>query len=232
MNWADIIVIAVIAAFGIIGLINGFIYSIFRLASFFASVIISIKFYPKVADILMKTALYTSIKGSFLNSLMQQKEVLIPKADSQAKQAAAESIISHLRLPEFLKETLIQKMPNPSELVDVSKVMSLISDELAKLVISIISLILLYLGIRIALIFLRFILQGIAKLPVFRQMDKLGGFAFGAVEGLLTIYILCAVLMLFNTAAWFRPVFEAIGASSIAKFFYQNNFIINWMFPN
>jgi len=230
MNWIDIVVIAVIAAFGIIGLTKGFVFSIFRLASFFVSVIISIKFYPKVAAILMKTSLYASIRSSFLKSLMKQKEALIPGAGGQAKQAAAESVINHLRLPEFLKDSIIHKMPNPSELIGISRVMDLVSDELARIVISIISLVLLYLAVRIALVFVRFILQGIAKLPVFRQMDKLGGFAFGAVEGLLTIYILCAVLMLLNTAPWFKPVFEAIGNSSIASFFYQDNFIINWMF--
>ena len=80
------------------------------------------------------------------------------------------------------------------------------------------------------MILIKFVLQGIAKLPVFKQIDKLGGFALGAVEGLLTVYIVGAVLMLFSAAPYFKPVFESIEASIVAKFFYQNNFIINWMF--
>jgi len=231
MNWVDIAAIAVIAAFGIIGLTKGFVFSIFRLVSFFASVIISIKFYPKIAAILTKTNLYTGIKTSFLKSLMKQKEALIPATGAQVQQASADSVIHHLKLPEFLKDSIIRKMPNPSELIDVTKVMDLVSEELAGIVISVISLVLLYLAVRIVLAFVRFILQGIAKLPVFRQMDKLGGFIFGALEGLLTLYILCAVLMLFNAAPWSKPVFEAMEGSSIAKFFYENNFIITWMFP-
>jgi uncharacterized membrane protein required for colicin V production len=122
-------------------------------------------------------------------------------------------------------------MPNPSSLLDMSKIMDQVSNQLAHMVIDIISLVVLYIVIRIALAFAKVIIQAIAKLPIFKQVDKLGGFAFGAVEGLLTIYILFAVLMLFHTNPQFKAVFEALDNSVVAKFFYQNNFIIDWMFP-
>lgn len=226
MNWGDWAVLGIILAFAIIGMMNGFIMSVFRLASYFISIILSIKFYPVVSKFLLKTSLYTSIKASILHNLLRQT----PKADSQVKQAAADSIINSLQLPGFMKGTLISHMPSPSKLVDVTKIMDTISGELAKMVIDIISLILLYILIRIALIFLKFILQGIAKLPLFRQIDKLGGFGLGAVEGLLTIYVLFAVLMLFNASPQFKNIFETIDNSLIARFFYQHNFIIDWMF--
>ena len=231
MNWSDLVVIAIIGVFGIIGLINGFIYSIFRLASYFASIIIAVKFYPVVSGILMKTAIFVNIKASILKNLLLQGQTLVPKVDSQAKLAAADKIIDRLPLPGFFKTTLIDKIPQPSKLFDLTTVMDNISGELAGVVIDIMSLVLLYILVRIALIFIKFIIKGIAKLPVFKQMDKMGGFAFGAVEGLLTVYIVCAVLMLFNASPQFLHVFEAIDNSVVAKFFYQNNFIVNWMFP-
>lgn len=231
MNWSDLLVIGIIVGFGIIGMRNGFIYSIFRLASFFISVIASIKFYPKVSEILVKTGLYMSIKASILKNLLMQKQALVPKVDGQVRQAAADTVINHLPLPSFFKGTLISRIPDASKIVDVTRIMDVISSELAKVVIDVISLVLLYILIRIGLVFLRFVLQGVAKLPVFRQMDKLGGFAFGAVEGLMTVYILGAVLMLFNASPKFKPVFEAVQGSVLAGFFYQNNFIIDWMFP-
>lgn len=230
MNWSDLLVLGIIIGFGIIGLTNGFIYSIFKIASFFISLIVSIKFYPIVANILMNTTLYTSIKSSILKNLLLQ-QVQSPKVEGQAKQAAADAIINSLHLPGFLKENLITQFPNPSKLVDVAKIMDMISGKLAGIVISIISLVVLYIAIRIALIFIRVILQGIAKLPIFKQVDKLGGFAFGAIEGLLTIYILCAVLMLFNTSPQFKGIFDSVDNSIIAKYFYQHNFIVDLVFP-
>lgn len=230
MNWCDVVVISIIGIFVLIGLKNGFIFSIFRLASFFISVFVSMKFYQVVSAFLVKIGLHEKIQASILKNLLQQKQVLAPEVDKQAKLAAADSVIKHMKLPGFFKETLINKMPNPSKLVDLSDVMENISGELASAVINVISLILLYIIIRVALIFARVLLKQVAKLPIFKQMDKLGGFAFGAVEGLLTVNILFAVLMLFNSNPKFANIFTALENSMVASFFYQNNFIISWMF--
>ncbi|MCX7921172.1 MAG: CvpA family protein [Clostridia bacterium] len=238
MNWSDLLVIAIIGGFGLLGLSRGFIYSLFRLLSFFVAAIISVKFYPLVADILMKTALYTNIKASILKNLLFQQQSQTPAIDDQAKQIAAskaDEFISGLHLPGFLSDMLgkevVKSFPNPSKLVDMSQIMNVISEHLAKLAIDIISVIVLYIVVRIALTFLRVVLQGIAKLPVFKQMDKIGGLAFGAVEGLLTIYVVFAVLLVLHANPQFRGAFEAIDNSLVAKFFYENNLIIDWMFP-
>jgi len=77
---------------------------------------------------------------------------------------------------------------------------------------------------------MRVILQGIARLPLFKQMDKLGGFAFGSLEGLFTIHVIFAVAMLFGASPQFNGFFEAVRGSMIARYFYENNVIINWMF--
>lgn len=231
MNWSDLLVIAIIGGFGIIGLMNGFIFSMFRLFSFFVAAVLAVKFYPLLANILQKTAFFDSIKTSILKTLLMQQQTQTPRMDNQAKQAAADTIIGNLQLPGFLKDIIKTNLPNPSSLVDLNSIMNAVATELAKVVIDVISLVLLYILIRIGLIFLRFILQGIAKLPVFKQIDKLGGFALGAVEGLLTIYIVFAIVMLLHTAPQFKGMFDAINSSLIAKFFYQNNFIVDWMFP-
>lgn len=231
MNYCDIFVLGIIILFGIIGLAKGFIVTIFRLVSFFVSVVISVKLYPMIAEILMKTKVYTNISASIFKALMLQKEKLLPEV-LQGQQAPAQTVIENLRLPEFLKESISGKIPDPAGMFDFSKIMEVISGELAKIVIGVMSFILLYVIIRIALLFIEFILKGIAKLPVFKQMDKLGGFAFGAVEGLLTIYLISAVLMLLNAAPQLAGVFEQLESSTVARFFYDNNFLVNWLLPS
>lgn len=231
MNWSDLLVIAIIGGFAFIGYKNGFIYTMFRICSFFVSAILAVKTYPWMAKILMKTSIYTNIKNTIFKNLLISQQAQTPALDNQAKQAAADAVISNLKLPGFLKDTIAKNLPNPSSLIDVTKIVDAISTEITKVVIDIIALVAIYIIIRIALIFLRTLLQGIAKLPLFKQLDKLGGISFGAIEGLLTIYIIFAVLMLFNSSPSFKSTFDAINSSAIAKFFYQNNFIISWMFP-
>jgi uncharacterized membrane protein required for colicin V production len=229
MNWVDLVLIGVILGFGIVGLVNGFIYSMFKVVSFFLSIIIAIKFYPIVSSLLKKTPLYNNIQKSILKNLLQQK-LQNPGTTTEVKKAAADTIINNMNLPKFLKGTLIDQIPDPTKLIDVHKVMEIISSKLAGFVIDIISLVVLYILIRIALLFIRFILQEIAKLPVFKQMDKLGGFAFGALEGLLTIYILCAILMLLRAMPQFKALIVGLDKSLFANYFYQHNFIIEFMF--
>jgi len=231
MNWCDLSVLTIILVFGLIGYFTGFIMSIFRLASFFISAFLAIKFFHVVSEFLQKTAIYTNIKNSIYNTLLLQQQSQSPKVDGSVKQAAAQTIVDSLHLPGFLKGTIIEQIPNPTKLIDLSWVVNIVSEKLAVMVVDIISLILLFILIRIALIFAKYILKGIAKLPVFKQMDKMGGIAFGLMEGLLMIYIVCAILILFHSAAQFNSVFISIDNSTFAKFFYQNNFIVDWMFP-
>jgi uncharacterized membrane protein required for colicin V production len=231
MNWCDLLVLLVVGGFGIIGLKNGFVYSVFRLASFFVSIAASIKLYPKIAELMVKAGIYTTVKASIFNSLISQNSELIPKVDGVIKDVAADAVVNRLTLPSFFKEIVVSRIPNASNIVDTNKIMDIVSAELAKIAIDIMSLILIYILIRIALVFIRSILQGVARLPVFKQVDKLGGFAFGAIEGMMTVYILFTVIMIFNAAPQLKPVFEIVDSSNLARFFYQNNFVIEWMFP-
>ncbi|NLL04730.1 MAG: CvpA family protein [Clostridiaceae bacterium] len=231
MNWSDLLVVAIIVFFGFIGIKNGFVFSVFKLVSFFVASALSVKFYPLLSNIIDKTSIFTNIKSGILKNLLLQKDAQAGIVNNGA-QAAAGSVVDGLKIPNFLKEAIKGQLAkeNIVGLLDLSAIMDKISDVLTHVVIDILSLLLLYIAIRIGLIFLRFILQGIAKLPVFKQMDKIGGFAFGAIEGLLTVYIIFAFLMLFVSAPVFKGFFEAVETSAIAKFFYQNNLIMDWMF--
>jgi len=233
MNWSDLLVVSIILIFGLIGIKKGFIYSVFKLVSFFVAAIASVRFYPAVSNILDKTFIFTNIKSGILKNLLNQKDASSDVVN-QGAQNAIGTVVDGLKIPGFLKDAIKEQLSkeNIIGLLDVSAIMEKISDVLTHFVIDILSLLILYIAIRIGLIFLRIVLQGVAKLPVFKQMDKLGGFAFGAVEGLLTVYIVFAFLMLFVSAPAFKDFFDAVETSAIAKFFYQNNVIVDWMFPS
>lgn len=231
MNWGDFGVLAIILGFGLIGLKMGFILSVFKIASYFLSIWISLKFYPIVAEMLMKTQIFESIKNTIFNNLLKQKGTLISQAGEQVKQTAANTIVESLPLPEFLKGSIVNKIPDPGKLIDVEKIIETISGELAKMIIFILSMVLIYIVVRIAIVIVKYLLKGVTKLPVIKQLDKTGGLILGAFEGLLTVYIIFAVLMLFNSAPSFRQIHETIEASKIARYFYENNLIIDFMFP-
>ncbi len=227
MNWADFTVLIIIAVFTFIGLKNGFLYSVFRLLSYILSVIFAVKFYPVLSGILQKTVLYDSVKMSVIRGLMKQQGQTI----SNAKETAAQSVVEGLKLPGFLKDSILEHIQK-SNILDFSGIINAVGNEIASLVMNILSLIIIYALIRFGLVFAKVIIKTIARVPVFRQLDKTGGIVLGAVEGILAVYVICAVLVLFSAFPKFSSSIEEIEKSLFADHFYENNFIVSWISPD
>ena len=82
---------------------------------------------------------------------------------------------------------------------------------------------------RILLIFLKFITALIAKLPVIKQFDKLGGIAYGLIEGLIIVYLLLA-LVSFIAPMFDNSIIVAIKDSFVGSIFYNNNLLLKIIF--
>ncbi len=227
MNWADFAVLIIIAVFTFIGLKNGFLYSVFRLFSYILSVIFAVKFYPVLSGILQKTVLFDSVKMSVIKGLMKQQG----QAVANAKETAAQSVVDGLKLPGFLKDSILEHIQN-NNILDFTGIIDAVGSEIASLVMNILSLVIIYALIRFGLTFAKVVIKTIARVPVFRQLDKTGGIVLGAVEGILAVYIICAVLVLFSAFPKFSSSIENIENSLLANHFYENNFIISWISPD
>ncbi len=233
MNWSDYAVIALIVIFAFVGLYKGFVMSVYKVLTFFISIYASIKFYPAVAEVLAKTPIHGGIKDAIVkNLLLWGQEAATSSAVAVSGAAGAEAIIGPLPLPDFFKRAILEKLQSTSGLINLQGIVNTIGDELTGMIIAVISLVIIFVGLRVVLAFAGIILKGISKLPLFKQVDKLGGFILGAFQGVLAIYVLCALLVLFNTNPQFAPVFSNLDSSLFAGDFYENNFIISWMFPS
>lgn len=226
MNWTDIAVLVIIVLFMIIGLKNGFLYSVFRLLSYALSVIFAIKFYPVLSSMLQETIIYTNIKTAIVKGILKQQSDNV----SAIKESTAQTIVDGLKLPGFIKDSILKNVAE-KDIFGIQKILDTVGSELALLVINILSVILIYIIIRFALVFARAIIKTIAKIPVFKQLDKTGGLILGTLEGFLVVYILCAVLILFSAFPKFASTIDNIEGSQFANYFYQNNFIVSWMSP-
>jgi len=171
----------------------------------------------------MKTSLYEYVKMVIYNNLLAKGSASAPGVESIT------AVVEGLPLPQFLKNLLIVGGVESFEM-GYTKAVEMISGQLAFSVISVISLVFLFVVVWLCLMLLKFLIKGITQLPVLKQLDKIGGFAFGTVECILTIFVIMTVLTLFNSHPQFTKIFEAIDNSVIAKYFFEHNFIMNWMF--
>ncbi len=232
MNLSDFVVIGIIGAFAVIGLYKGFIMSVYRLFSFIVCVFLSIKLSPAMTRILEKTAIFEGIKNTIIKNMhIWSKSAFSSPTAVTTGTKGAETVLGTMPMPDIFKRSLLNNLPSPSELIDTDSIVNAIGDRLAGMILSVLCLVVLYFVLRVILGAIGMLLRNIAKLPMFKQINKLGGLILGALQGFLAVYILFAVLTLFNSNPAFAPFFEGLESSMIASGFYENNFLISFLFP-
>jgi uncharacterized membrane protein required for colicin V production len=233
MNWSDFVVIGLIAVFAVIGLYKGLIMSVYRFFAFIACIYASVKFSPILADLLVKTPVFEWIKNVIVQNLMKwNSEVFAYPTAGTPTVTGVEATLGTMPFPELFKKSLQEKLPSFPELINGGGIVDAAGAELARMVISVLSLFIIYIVLRIVFSFIGVFLRNISKLPVLKQVNKLGGLVFGVLQGVLAVYILCAVLVLFSSIPAFAGVFKGFETSLFAGGFYESNFIINWLFPS
>lgn len=228
MNLADIIVIVVIALYALVGYAKGFVFSVFKVASFFVSAFLSILAYPHVSNFLISSV---KLDQQFKESIGENISKIITP-EQIAKGAGTQPVTDMLNswgipkpIENMIVDNLAVQVSNSKEsIVDV------LSSSLSVIAVNIISIIAVFIVISIILFFARNIFEGIAKLPIFKQVNKVGGLIFGGIEGLLIVYIVFAILSVFVSFKDLHDVFATINSSVIAKQMFANNLLLIWAF--
>jgi len=195
-------------------------------------IFLSIKLSPVLARLVQNTPIYESIKRAIVNNLevWSRNTASAPQA-AEAGVKGAERVVGAIPLPDILRSSVLSKLPAPSEMLDIGSILDAVGQELAARIISVMSLVVVFFILQIVFAFAGRLLNGVARLPLLRQVNMLGGLILGALQGILAVYILFAVLMLFHSNPGFAPVFNGIESSMIASMFYRDNIIINFLFP-
>ena len=90
--------------------------------------------------------------------------------------------------------------------------------------------IVIFLAVRVILVLISLFAKILTDLPVIKQVDKLGGLAYGAIEGIVIVYAVLAVISLTSVIWANNAVVTAIAKSSLGEMLYNNNIILNLLF--
>ncbi len=228
MNWMDYVVIGIIIGYSFIGYARGFVYSVFKVASFFVAAFAALKFYPYVSNVLVSVFhLDEAIKDVI------SKNISAATSPAQLEQGlgseAAGSLIGSWNLPQPVEAFVVENLSAQASQV-AGNIAESLSGSLSTFAVNIISIVIIFAMVSFALIFVRSIMEGIARLPLFNQVNRAGGLAFGLLQGIIMIYIGFAILTLFAATPEMQGIFTAINSSIIAKAFYSNNLLLIWAF--
>ena len=102
---------------------------------------------------------------------------------------------------------------------------SLIAYNVTNTIINISSILIVFLLSKIILLFLRFSTDLIAKLPLIKQFNHIGGFIYGILLGFILIYIFMTVITLLAPILDLNNILEIINSSIIGNIMYNNNII-------
>lgn len=120
-----------------------------------------------------------------------------------------------------------------TEAADTAKdnLVEVVATNLSVTAIKIITLIILFILIRITLICVKFITNLIAQLPLISGINKIGGILYGILEGLFIIYLVLAIAMAISTITGNTDILMYINQSNIGKIMFNNNILLKIIFP-
>ena len=197
----DLIIVLIMLLFIFLGYKRGLVKVAFKLCTFFIAIIVAFVFYKPVAKLVIAN---TNIDETI------------------------ETAITRKILPEGATETqevdLSQDLPSII-LKNSSDTVQSISKSFTNTIIETACLLLIFIIVKIVLKFVTAIADLIAKLPILKQFNKLGGTLYGIIEGLFIVFLGFAIISLIAPMLD-SSVLDAINSSTLGSICYNNNLLL------
>ena len=198
----DIIILCILGLSIFLGYRKGLISVIFNLCALFLAIILTWILYTPISNLIIEnTQLDEKIEATII------EKGVVESDGSNLKNGEKNEY-----LEEFIKKAINEKK---------NEAVKNTAGILAEKTVSIIVAVGLFIILRIGLIFIKFIANGIAELPLIKQFNKAGGILYGILRGIIiicAIFTICFILISVNNA---ETISQAIETSIISKFIFN-----------
>lgn len=208
----DLIIVAVMLLFIFLGYKKGLTGSLIKLLSFVIAIVLAVILYKPVGNVVIEN---TTIDDNIRTSLNETFGV----QENKQKEKNEENV------PSSIMNNINKEIENATDEVKTNVI-----DETTKTVVYVGSAIVIFLAVKVVLLIVSLFTSQITKLPIIRQVDKIGGLAYGAIEGIVIVYAILAVISLTSVIWANNAVVMAIGKSTLGEMLYNNNIILNLLF--
>lgn len=205
----DIVIIAVILLCLYGGYKKGLVGVAFSIISFIVALLIAfILFMPISTYIINNMEFDNNIKTAIVSNFTK---------DSESTEAEKEENF----INEYINDQIDEVKGNTLEIV---------ATQISEICVRGIVFIALFIVAKIVLWFFKAIANFIAELPILKQFNKVGGFIFGLLKGLIITYGLLAILMLVSAFFNETTFYKELDKSYVGGMMYNNNIIIKLLF--
>lgn len=209
----DLVIVAIILLCVLMGYKRGLTGCLVKLLAFFIALAVAVILFKPVSAIIINN---TQIDEKIQTSIVEVFE----SEDSESEEDQNNSPIMKYVSDEIESATEEKK----------KEIVNNVAQDTSVKIVNILAFILLYILARILLIFVKFIANIITKLPIIKQCDKIGGVLYGVLQGLLTVFILLALITFISTIVNQYALLEMINKSYIGSILYNNNILLKVIF--
>lgn len=197
----DLMVLSIVLLFVFLGYKRGLVKVAFKLCTFFIAIILAFMLYKPVAKIVIEnTNIDETIETKITDKILPEGKTETDKVD----------------LSESLPTIILKNSENTVQSIAKSCSNTLIETA---------CLVLIFIITKIVLKFVTALADLIAKLPILKQFNKLGGTIYGIIEGLFIVFLGFAVISLIAPMLDVS-VLEAINSSTLGSICYNNNILL------
>ena len=207
----DFIIIAIIVLFAYISYKKGLTGCILKIMSLIISIVIAIILYIPVSNFIVNnTPIGPKVEEAITNTFIttENDEVKVKDTAPNAIQDYLNEVITDTT--NAAKETTVEAVAKGA----------------SEAIIRVTTLIVLIILSNIILLVVKIFANILTDLPIIKQVDKIGGVAYGVIEALLIIYVILAILSFINN----EFIKTNINDSFIGNMMYNNNIILNIFF--
>ena len=198
----DLIIIAIIVLSTFLAYRKGLIKLAIGLCSFVIAIVVTFILYQPISNLVINT---TKIDETIENAIYE-------KANEMMQENKTENELTN----QIIETTKNQMLPETARNLAINIVTGGV-------------LIVLFLAIKIGLMFVSILSDAISKLPIINQLNKTGGMIYGILRGILLIYVILLILTISGQITPSNTINQGVDESFLGKAMYQNN-ILNVFF--
>lgn len=156
----DLIIIAIIALSAFLGYRKGFVTLAIKFFAFIIAIAITFIIYKPVANVVINV---TGIDESIENAILEKANDIMTNEENETSNKMLEEAKTGI-LPQTAREIAVNIVTGGVVLI-------------------------LFIAVRIALKFVTALANIVAKLPIIKQFNEMGGLLYGVLRGVLVVYI-------------------------------------------
>lgn len=226
MNILNALILFFIAIYVAQGFYRGFLISLANTVGMFVSWLLGFLFSPLMSSAIENGSFYKfmlSFSGT-VDQLQDKGNMLV----SGLSGTQIESIVQPLNMPipfeKLISSNMADKVFEGQGLTTVS---DYIGTSITNVVVNIFSFLVIYLIARIIISLLVNAVNYSSPLPVLKRFDSTIGAGVGLLRGFLGMFVVAMIIPVILISMPTDLFTDMIANSSMATFFYQNNFLLN-----